>query len=335
MIRHPIFVVGMPRSGTTLLSAMLDAHSQIAISPETHFYTHCRVSASSPKAELDETWKWLRQQPGVQDMDFSEAELQKIRRELRNEPTAAPPDLLRALLTTYADRNGAEVWGEKTPDHLAHVPEIFEDFPQAVVLSIVRDPRDVCLSLRGMPWNYDSPLESAWKWRRYAQLTERYSKTYPSRYREVRYEHLLEDPELLLSRIVEWLGAPFEESMFRFHRRGEERGDLTREPWKEKAARPLDPANKEKWRDRMGPAERWAVQVITGRYLRRKGYVPEPVTLDGAFLRDLFALGRRTVRSVGTRIVRRWRTPSRDADDHRPTWMRRQEANSGDLDRIN
>lgn len=335
MIRHPIFVVGMPRSGTTLLSAMLDAHSQIAISPETHFYTRCQPSAPSPSSRLAETWERLRQQPGVQDMGFSEDELQDVWQTVRGRPAAAPRDLLRGLLSAYAGRRDAEAWGEKTPDHLAHVPAILDDFPRAVVLAIVRDPRDVCLSLRGLPWNHDSLPESAWKWRRYARRTERYAETLPSRFREVRYERLLEAPEALLRDLLGWIGAPFERAVLEFYRQGDGPADETREPWKEKTARPLDPENKEKWRDRMGSAERWVVQVITGRYLRRKGYAPEPVALDGAFLRDLFALGHRTARSVGTRIVRRWRTPSRDADDHRPTWMRRQEADSGDLDRIN
>jgi len=335
VIRHPIFVVGMPRSGTTLLSAMLDAHSQIAISPETHFYTRCQPSASAPSVRLEETWERLLQQPGVQDMRFAEDELQRIWEGVRDAADSTPPDLLRALLSAYARRSDAEAWGEKTPDHLAHVPEILGDFPRGVVLSIVRDPRDVCLSLRGLPWNHDSLLESAWTWRRYAQRTERYAEAFSSRFREVRYERLLDAPEVLLRELLDWLGASFEEAVLAFHRQGDGPADAGREPWKEKTARPLDPANKEKWRDRMGPAERWAVQAVAGRALRRKGYGAEPVALDGAFLKDLVALGVRTTQSVVTRMRRRWRTPSRDADDHRPTWIRRQQADlngSGPVD---
>ena len=326
MIRHPIFVVGMPRSGTTLLSAMLDAHSQIAISPETHFYTRCRPSAASPGARLEETWIRLLQQPGVQDLGFGDEALRRVWDEARERPAAAPRDVLRALLSAYADRADAAAWGEKTPDHLAHVPAILNDFPEAVVVAIVRDPRDVCLSLRGLPWNHDSLPESAWKWRRYAQRTERYAETFPTRFREVRYERILEAPEPLLRDLLDWIGAPFEEGVLAFHRQEDPPVDAGREPWKEKAARPIDPTNREKWRGRMGPAERWVVQRTAGRYLRRKGYTPEPVVLDGSFVQDLLDLGLRTVQSVGTRIRRRWQTPSRDADDHRPTWIRRQQA---------
>jgi len=326
VIRHPIFVVGMPRSGTTLLSAMLDAHSQIAISPETHFYTRCQPSAVASSARLEETWDRLLQQPGVQDMGVRDADLEEVWREVQAQPAPVPSDLLRALLTTYADRSDAEAWGEKTPDHLAHVPTIFDDFPRAVILAIVRDPRDVCLSLKGLPWNHDSLPESAWKWRGYARRTERYTELFPSRFREVRYERLLDSPETLSRDLLDWLGAPFEEAVLAFHREGGGPVDAGREPWKEKVARPIDSANKEKWRQRMGPAEQWVVQALAGRYLRRKDYTPEPVILDGAFVRDLVAVGARSVHSVLTRIRRRWQTPSREEGDHRPTWIRRQRA---------
>jgi len=334
VIRHPIFVVGMPRSGTTLLSAMLDAHSQIAISPETHFYTHCQPSATDSNGRLAEAWEWLQQQPGVQDLGLSKDELERIWRGVSTAPSAAPPDLLQALLSTYAERTGAEAWGEKTPDHLAHVPEMFEDFPRAVVLAIVRDPRDVCLSLRGLPWNYDSPPESAWKWRRYARRTERYAELFSSQFREVRYEQLLETPERVLRDVLNWIGAPFEEGVLSFHRGENSRAGLTQEPWKRKAARPIDPSNKEKWKGQMSPAERWIIQEITGKYLRKKGYEPAPVALDGTFWRTLIEIGGRSIRKIGSRIARRWRTPSRDAGDHRPTWIRRREAGPDDSSRI-
>jgi len=320
----------MPRSGTTLLSALLDAHSQIAISPETHFFTRCQPSAVAPRERLEETWDRLLQQPGVQDMGVREADLDAVWQAVRAQPSAAPSDLLRALLTTYAERAGAEAWGEKTPDHLAHVPTIFDAFPRAVVLAIVRDPRDVCLSLRGLPWNHDSLPESAWKWRRYARRTERYAELFPSRFREVRYEHLLDAPETLVRDLLDWLDAPFDEAVLAFHRQAGGPADAGREPWKEKAARPIDPANKEKWRERMGPAEQWLVQTIAGRYLRRKGYRPESVPFNGAFVRDLGAVGARSARSVLSRVRRRWHTPSRADEDHRPTWIRRQRAVGND-----
>ncbi|MFB6247299.1 MAG: sulfotransferase [Salinibacter sp.] len=325
-MRHPIFVVGMPRSGTTLLSAMLDAHPGIAITPETHFYTRCRSSADAPAAALRETWARLRQQPGVQDMAFGEAELAGIWETVRAQGTPDPSALLRELGTSFAQRAGAAAWGEKTPDHLPHVPDLLADFPDAVVVALIRDPRDVCLSLRGLPWNQDSLPESAWKWRRYARLAHRYRHDVPSRFREVRYERLLEAPDAVIRDLLDWIDAPFDPSVLSFHEHHPGPADADREPWKGKVHQPIDPENKAKWRNRMGPAERWVVQRIAGRWLQKWGYPTPPVPLNRAFCVDLGVVVARSLRSIGNRMLRRWRTPSRPAGDHRPTWMRRGEA---------
>ena len=321
-MRAPIFVVGMPRSGTTLLSALLDAHSRIAITPETHFYTRCGGGQQGDGA-VEEVWNRLRQQPGVQDMRLSEEEIERLWSQVQLVDRPGPSDLLRALGSTYADRTGADAWGEKTPDHLAHVPTILRDFPRAAVLCIVRDPRDVWLSLRGMPWNEDSLPEAAWTWRRYAQKSTRWRETFPDRFREVRYEDLLDEPADLLREVTAWLGVSYEERMLRFHQQDDGPADTGREPWKAKTHRPIDPSNKEKWRTQMTDAERAVIEWMAGSPLRRHGYPRPPLTVDGGFVRELGRVLLRTARRVGARWGRRLRTPRRAPDDHTPEWIRR------------
>lgn len=323
--RYPVFIVGMPRSGTTLLSCMLDAHPQLAISPETHFYTRCRPEAHSADEPINAAWHCLRQQLGVREIDLTEEELDRMWGRLERKNRSSPPDLLRAMCSTYAERSGAEAWGEKTPNHLDHVPTILEDFPEAAILCIVRDPRDVCLSLRGMPWNRDSLPESARKWRRYARLSEKFQRDYPNQFRQFRYEDLLVDPERLLGDILEWLNVPFDSAVLSFHEQEDGPVYSNREPWKQKAQTPLDPQNREKWRTRMGPAEQWVVQRVVGRQLRKEGYPAPPVSLDGTFLKDLLRVLVRTGWVIGRRVLRRWMTPSPRPGDHRPTWVRRRE----------
>ena len=322
--RSPVFIVGMPRSGTTLLSSILDAHPQIAVSPETHFYTRCRT-ADPAKDTPAAVWNRLRQQPGFQDMAFTEAEFERVQELLDQEARPGPAALLEAVGRTYAERSGAETWGEKTPDHLDYVPTILEDFPEAAILCIVRDPRDVCLSLRGMPWNRDSLPESAWKWRRYARLVDQYKCDYPNHFRQIRYEDLLCDAECVIRDILEWLNTPFSPAVFDFHEQKTSLVDAGREPWKQKVHSPLDYTNREKWRTEMGPAERWVVQQITGKQLENQGYPVPPVSRDGSFLRELLSILTRTGWMIGRRIFRRWATPSRHPDDYRPAWIRRKD----------
>ncbi len=331
-IQGPVFVVGMPRSGTTLLSSMLDAHPQLAICPETHFYTRCRSEEGAEKETVEEVWECLQQQPGVQDMELSEEEKERMWSRIRKRHQPSPPDLLRALCSVYAERSGTEVWGEKTPDHLAHVPAVLRDFPEAAILCIVRDPRDVCLSLRGMPWNRASLPESASKWRRYAEASEQYQSSFPNQFREIRYEELLQAPEDVLRDSFEWLGLPFDEQVLAFHQGKTGAVDAEREPWKAKVFRPLDASNREKWREQMSVPERILVEMITSPLLQTKGYSRSARSVNASFFWDLGRLLFRTGKTIAKRVWRRWRTPSRAPEDHTPVWLRQRKFLSDDVE---
>jgi len=319
-MRSPIFIVGMPRSGTTLLGSMLDAHSEIAVAPETHFYTRCRSADALDRDAVDDVWACLQEQPGVQDMQLIDEEKKRVWDRVHRVEEPDPADLLTALGTTYAERSGASTWGENTPDHLAYVPTILEEFPGALVLCIVRDPRDVCLSLQSVPWNRDSLPEATWTWRRYAAMSDRYQAAFPERFHELRYEDLLSRPQAVLRSVAEDTGIGFEESMLAFHRRDRGPADPTREPWKAKTQQPLDSSNTEKWRDRMPEAERAVIQRLAGSMLEKKGYSRAPITIDGAFLKGVLRVVLRTIRTVGGRWWSRWRRP-RSMDSHTPVWM--------------
>lgn len=322
MIRHPIFVVGLPRSGTTLLSTILDAHPEIAISPETHFYTRCRPGSGGYVEDPADVLDCLLAQPGVRDMDLDGEEVDRLRRLTRCREEPEPAGLLHALLEVYAERRGTSAWGEKTPNHLWHLDAISADFPEGVIVAIVRDPRDVWLSVRDMPWSRDSLPEHALAWRRAARVTERYRREHGSRFLEVRYEDLLEEPETEVRKICSFLEARYRPEMLVLDEASDAPVDPDREPWKEKAARPIDPTNKEKWRTEMSPADRFLIQRITGSALAAKGYSACPVEWDWSLLR---AVGRTTLRAgatVLTRKIRGWSGSSRGSDEYTPEWMR-------------
>ena len=324
-MRDPIFIVGMPRSGTTLVSAMLDAHPDIAISPETHFYTRCRPPAGSAST-VEQLWDCLRQQPGFGDARFSDPEVAEMQSRIFGASSPPPPAaVLKAMEEVYAERQGATAWGEKTPDHLPHVPTIVEDFPEAVVLVVVRDPRDVCLSLRDLPWNRDTLFESAWTWRRYARATQAYPGRFPGQVRWVRYEDVLDDPASVITDVLRWLNAPLDDdildTVLHFHEQTGGPADAAREPWKQKTRRPIDPANKEKWRTHMSPAEQWGVQRLTGSALREMGYEAPDIPFTPDLGVDLLRLVGEALQTVLKRVGRRLAATSAPSD-YRPDWLR-------------
>jgi LPS sulfotransferase NodH len=288
----------MPRSGTTLLCAMLDAHPDISIAPETHFFTKSPVPLADASAVArDQTLAFLRDEPGVQDMDLLEEEWHAIR--TLAGPEARPVDLFAALLRTYASRSGASVWGEKTPDHLASFPDMAQVFPGAAFVVITRDPRDVYLSQQSMVWNRDTIVETASTWRRYAMATERYRSHYDERFIDLRYEDLLRDPSQILADICALLEVSFEPDMLAFHEHADPA--LSAEPWKMKSREPVDPSNTQKWRTRLSPARQWIIQVIAGRTMHAFGYPTPPVSFDASFWNDAIQLLGESVHIVASR----------------------------------
>jgi len=200
--RDYFFIVGCPRSGTTLLSVMLDRHSRLSVPPETAFFTEV-----APRL-------WYRRRAGV---------LRLLRRwprlaELRLDPEAvmarakkpAAPELLAAILDLYAERTGKPRCGEKTPYHLPHVPTILRFFPDARVICMLRDGRENALSLSSMPWFRGNLRTAAKAWIENARLMETFARRYPQRFLIVRYEALVADPAGTVTTVMDFLGERFE-----------------------------------------------------------------------------------------------------------------------------
>ncbi|MCC6536778.1 MAG: sulfotransferase [Bryobacterales bacterium] len=231
-MRNPVFVVGAARSGTTLLSVLLDRHSQLAMTPETGFYR--------------ELVPWLRLAPVV-GVEFL---LRRWRRlpELgltpgqisalcgRNPPAGA---LLNTLLDLYAEARRKPRAGEKTPLHLRYVPRILQDFPEARILCIYRDGRDAALSLHAMPWGPKRLETAAEAWLKAIQLMQESTAAHPAHFRAVRYEALLADPREHLGEAMRFIGLDLEESQLDASPSGVvlERS----KEWKGKALEPVDP----------------------------------------------------------------------------------------------
>ncbi|MBV9494161.1 MAG: sulfotransferase [Acidobacteria bacterium] len=197
------FVVGSSRSGTTLLSVLLDRHPRLCVTPETAFYNDVAPKlwwrSERRLRRVLETWRRL---PEL-GLD-AESVVARVRgRRWR------AGDVLRAILELYAEKRGKPTAGEKTPQHLAHLRRIFRDFPEAKALCMLRDGRDVALSIAAMPWGV--PLRAAaQQWREAVQQMETIARNEPDRFRIVRYEKLAADPEGELRAIMMFLGEQFD-----------------------------------------------------------------------------------------------------------------------------
>ena len=204
---RPVFIVGMPRTGTTLVEQIVSSHSQ-----------------AFGAGELTEIGKISDQLPPLLP---DSAEL------------PAWASSARRLGSAHLERLGALGAGalrvvDKLPDNLFHLGLIAALFPRARVIFCERDPRDVCLSnyfqlfAGGNPWSYDL-IECAHRYRQAALLADHWRQVLPLAWLNVNYEALVADLEGESRRIVEFLGLDWEPGCLEFYRT--ERVVITQSTW--------------------------------------------------------------------------------------------------------
>jgi hypothetical protein len=213
-------IVGVPRSGTTLLRFMLDSHPLLCIPPETGFLPRVAASAELGSFAKEDLFRIVTtfppEAPGWEDFGLEAdeywTELQRVERFTAGEG-------LRALYRLYARKQNKPRYGDKTPGYCEHLPAIQSILPEAHFVHIIRDGRDAALSLRKM-WfapGRDMPTLAAY-WKRLVRSAREAGLGSPS-YMEVRYEDLVTNPQPALETICSFLGLTFHPEMLRYWER--------------------------------------------------------------------------------------------------------------------
>lgn len=271
-----VFVVGFARSGTTLLATLLDRHSRIAATPETHFFDMVlpRGTRATDRFEADGIVAQFLDSERVRDLELTREDFAA----LVENASCTWRDVFSRALASYGARYRADIVVEKTPAHLTKVPQLLEWYPDAKTVHIVRDGRDAVLSLLRAPWSHNNVRRHARMWRWCMKRMARYRRAWPERMYEVRYEALLERPEETLRAIDAFIGVEFEPAQL-----GPAVAQRTvpawESEWKAKAAAELDASRVQAWKRDATPAQRWAMNSMMGGALRGNGY--GDTTLDG------------------------------------------------------
>ena len=275
---QPVFVVGGPRSGTTLLSAMLAAHSAFDCGPETHCLSRWSRLAVSERRRILDPADWPRRATAfVTSLSLGKQPIHPMygltSEDVRTWLAARPPSLaamLESLTEQRALRNGAQRWVEKTPRHL-EVPELIaETWPEARIVRIVRDPRDAAVSLTKVPFGTPSLLTNL-------SLLARMDEAAADFYREspraltVRYEDLVAEPERELRRVCDFVGEGYEPGMLD-DRSGASGVAAAHEWWKGDATGPIDRSRSGRWADEMPPQVQRYAALNLGDILEEHGY---------------------------------------------------------------
>lgn len=292
------FVVGVSRSGTTLLRLMLDAHPDLTIPAETHFVP---MVANAVDRALEEgaSTQTVRQRaleamtghPRWGDFRLDEAD---VRARMAQHDPLSPGDAIRSFYEACAALEGKPRWGDKSPPYTYKAGRIQKALPEARFVHIIRDGRDVALSLSEVSWGPDDITVAAEKWVSELRKARKRSKNLMrGTYMEVHYEDLVTDPEPTLRRIAEFVDLPWDDAMLNYPERAAERmrGEM------ERTLKPLgggtitaeertrqhqlvfekpSASRAGRWRTDMSPENRKAFEAVAGGLLKKLGYeVPE------------------------------------------------------------
>jgi LPS sulfotransferase NodH len=284
LARRPVpFVVGAPRSGTTLLRLMLDAHPQIAIPAETQFYPAVIAVDERQERWLDAV---LEAMTGNHAWGDFRIDAGAFERAVRASNPAGRGDVLRTFYRTYAARLGKHAWGDKWPGNVLRMREIAGLLPEARFVHIIRDGRDVAASLREMWFRPGDTYEECillWSGRIRA-AREQAGSGLP--YLEVRYEALVREPRETLARICGFIEIAFDEAMLGYHGNARARHDevddwtfagrfIPREQIVAVHGNTHRPPTTERigsWRSVMSPADVAACERAAGDLLAELGY---------------------------------------------------------------
>jgi len=274
------FIVGVGRSGTTLLRLMLDAHSAVAVPTETHF-----LADLPPSPTADEFLAVVTEGPTWPNLVLDKAIFAEAVRAIEPFSVGAAA---RCFFQCYAALFGKPRWGDKTPRYRGCMAAIQRQLPEAHFIHLVRDGRDVALSYRGLWFGPgDDIATQARFWVSEIEKARQQSANLPN-YREVRYEDLVTRPAAVLAMLCDYLDLPFEPAMLEYHIRAAARlAEFKRVFGPDGAqlpdldafvaihsltSRPPDPSRIGRWQSEMNDEDQQSYEYVAGPLLRELGY---------------------------------------------------------------
>ena len=282
-----VFIVGCPRSGTTLLQRLLDCHPLVAVTPETHWiprwYEKGKAKGITPEGLV--TRKLVRKLlafPRFKELEIDREEVEPL---IKPRRTVTYPRFVSALFDLYGQKRGKRLVGDKTPGYARNLDTLHALWPAAKFIHLIRDGRDVCLSLlswqRARDWKAgqgltrfrawtESPVCAAalwWDW--HVRLAREAGLAIgPAVYAEARYEALVADPPNECRKLCDFLGIPYDEDMIRLYESRATQGNAGDE---KHSWRPITPGLRD-WQPQMPSQDVELFEAAAGDLLDELGY---------------------------------------------------------------
>ena len=267
----PFFIVGTGRSGTTLLRLILNGHSRIQIPPETWFIEPlvAAVPISGPLSDeqIEIAIAIITKHRRWEDMNFDSAEFAAAIRNISNTQLV---DILNLFYQRQLDRHDKKRFGDKTPIYINILTELKCLYPDAKFIHLIRDGRDVAISMLDARWmRYH---DRNFPWTKTMLLRRTYLETKLAEdILEVRYEALITDLERTVRKICEFLNETFEPQMLAFRDRLEQVPERERRIHRKLAA-PVSDSSISLWKNKLAPWECFLMEACLHDELLDLGY---------------------------------------------------------------
>jgi hypothetical protein len=284
-MKPPVFIVGCPRSGTSYLyhlflsaGGFAEFHTQMNVFDVLEpIYGDFASTANRQRMMKD----WLNSKAfRVSGLQATEIE-SKVMAECHG-----GGDFLRIVMDEIARTQGVDRWVDSTPTNIPHMLRIKRDFPLARFIHIIRDPRDLALSLdkkgwsRPLPWDKRNSLLAAgiyWEW--IVRNGRKNGAQLGGDYLETRYEDLVQSPAPELARVGEFLGCDLDYERIKTRSVGSIKNPLT--SFKEDLSQgTFSPVGR--WKDRFPPQQLARFEALVGGYMQELGYPPSTHTKNGS-----------------------------------------------------
>lgn len=278
--QQPIFVVGHPRSGTTLFQSLLATQVGTPIFPETHFYSIARTYLTCRNdliqlKRLDEFFQFIESKLKMSESFYayvtSMVEKQQLSPKLMFESIVFD-QLCRHLSPEEALKSQ---WIEKTPDHAEHLKDIIRHYPKSKIIEVVRNPEKSILSRRKhFSWNHEIewPLEKhVQRWIDTVEAVAEIKNKYPEKVYTIKFEDLVENKDLMKS-VCGFLSIPYMKSRVSNYMEYSKLQNLEWESWKQDATKEISSEIALKVQEDMTSDEKAILKTMAPNHLKEFGY---------------------------------------------------------------
>ena len=272
MEQGPIYIGGLDRSGKTTMRAFLASHPNIAIpavGSNMWSYFYGQYGDLRERANFE---RCLEAMLHYKHVRFLKADPARIRREFQQGPPTYA-HLFSLFLIHYAERKGKPRWGAQTGLIERYADQLFASYPGLKIIHMIRDPRDRYeASLARWPEGKGRAGGASARWLYSTGLAEQHRQRYPDRYKIVRFETMVEEPEVTLREVCTFLNEPFQPEMLAMPGAPRQRDRLLHGRQLKPGQSPLSTEYIGLFRQKIPTKEIAFMQLHAGRKMRAYGY---------------------------------------------------------------